>query len=155
MRSDLATGYAVENQLKVYHAHRNLSQQNQFNGRLLAVPVAMLDVMLSTGKVPLSVIEHLAVAVINLLGAAFSDKCAIKDALSSFELACISMASTPVQILLAPIKFVFQVCIILIDPVKYQPYLTNPAFEGGVVVMYHHSYPAHLKANYFINLKEV
>jgi hypothetical protein len=90
-------------------------------GRLGAFTVAPVDVFLNTLKAPLSAIEDLALAVINLLGAALSNKCSIKFAIFYTEACITQVAQTAISLVMAIVKLVYQVCIILLDPSKARP----------------------------------
>lgn len=145
MRSDWVSGCLVEMQLDAYQAHKAFSKKHQFLGRLCGVPAAMCDVIYDTSVI-WSAVEHLAFAAINLVGAAYSNKCTIKDAIFNFEVACMETASFCIKMVLFPIKFLFQVCIILINPVKYRPInYTLAAFKGETILQYQHQSPAHLQ----------
>lgn len=140
MRSYLVTGFTIENQLELYKGHKDFSVNHPIIGRLLAVPVAFLDVSVSVFIIPISVIEHLALVAINLFGSTISTECTVKDALDNFEVACLETITYPVKVLFMPIKFLFQVCVIIIDPAEYLPAVDGlAAFKGENIVMFQHT----------------
>ena len=106
---------------KLYSKLNNFSRSNEILGRLCSIPVSILDVALDTLKTPLSAIEYLAMAAINLIGALFSKKYTLKDALANTEWTFAAIANTPVKLFMAPIKIVFQFFAILIHPEKVEP----------------------------------
>ena len=59
-------------------------------------------------------------AAINLIGASFSKKFTIKDALANAQYALGSAANTPVVLIMAPIKIIFQSLKIAINSNKVQ-----------------------------------
>lgn len=59
-------------------------------------------------------------AAINLIGAAFSTKFKLKDALACTEFTLGAAVNTPVKIVTAPFKIIFQLFAIIINPEKVQ-----------------------------------
>lgn len=111
--------------------YSKLNNSNKLLGRLCSIPVAVLDVALDTSKISLYVIDHIALALINLVGAAFSKECTLKDALlyteGTFRLAAI----IPVRVAFVPVKIIFQIFAIIINPKKVQSInYENPTFRS-------------------------
>jgi len=104
----------------LYSGLNNFSQTNKILGRFCSITVSILDVALDTLKSPLNAIEHVAMAAINLIGAVFSTKFSLKDALASTEFALGSAVNTPVKLVVAPFKIIFQLFAIIINPEKVQ-----------------------------------
>ena len=111
----------------LYAKINSFSETNKILGHLSAIPVALLDVALDTLKTPLGGIECIALAAINLIGAAFSKKFTIKDALASTQFALGCTANIPVALMMAPIKMIFQASAIAINPRKVQSINYNKA----------------------------
>ena len=120
MRSSFVYQKATELQNNLYSKLNNFSETNEALGRFCSIPVSILDVGLDTFKLPLSVIECVAMAAINLIGAAFSTDFTLKDALASTEFALAAVANTPVKLVIAPVKIIFQCFAIIINPQKVQ-----------------------------------
>lgn len=120
MRTDIVNTCADAMQFSIYKDFNAFGGKSPVLSRVLALPVAVLDVAIDTFKTYLSAIEHVALAVINLIGAVFSKKYTLKDALVSAELALISSAMVPVKSMLAMPKIIFQCIAILIHPSKAQ-----------------------------------
>lgn len=116
MRYFLAQKPCINLQDGLYLKLNNLSQSNKILGCFCSIPVAILDVALDTLKTPLWMIECVAMAAINLVGVAFSNKYTLKDALAHTEWALICAADIPVKLFLAPVKVVFQFIVIIINP---------------------------------------
>lgn len=85
-------------------------------GFLCAIPVAIFDVSLETFKTPLKVIEYLAYTAINVFGAACFYDCNFKDALFNAQATLNHIAITPVAVVMAPLKLIYQVFAIALDP---------------------------------------
>jgi hypothetical protein len=82
-----------------------------------AFTVAAIDVALDTLKTPLLVIDNLAMAVINLFGAAmYKPNCYTRLALAYTQTALANVFCTPVACAMVPLKFAFQVFDILRKP---------------------------------------
>ena len=71
---------------------------------------------------PLSLIENLALAAINLVGAAFSSKFSMKDALHHSITVLLLTAAVGLSPLLMSIIFLAETVNILKDPAKARPY---------------------------------
>lgn len=100
-------------------------------GRLISIPVSILDVTLETIKTPLKIIECLVLAIINLLGAAFSDKFTLKDALYNTERMLFNTLGIPVVVVMVPLKLLYQLFSIVIDleNVKSINHLTDMTYK--------------------------
>lgn len=156
MRSNVIECHMQQFQLEIYQEHRHFSINHQFLGRLLALPVAMIDVGADLLTPLFAAIERLAFVAINFFGAAFSAKCTIKDAIWSLEAAYVNTVQVPFKILLIPIKLLFQVSIILINPVQYRPInLRIATFKGETIVHYTHQIPQHLQVSQNRDYKKI
>lgn len=113
------------------------SESHKILGRFRSVPVAILDVALETFKTPLNVIQGIALAVINLVGAVFSDECHLKDALYCAEKALANAVLIPIKFGIAPLKLVFQIFSGMIDPENLQPFHARTNFSnlGPLIVI--------------------
>ena len=118
MRLHLVETYFKYLQDEIYYKLNTFSKSNKIAGRFCSIPISILDVGLETLKIPLSAIENIARAAINLIGAAFSTKYTLKNALLHAELAVGLIALTPAKLVLAPINIVFQLFAIIINPEK-------------------------------------
>ncbi|MCX6987432.1 MAG: hypothetical protein NT065_04670 [Chlamydiae bacterium] len=121
-------------QINTYQEHtydmlNNLSTNHRNIRGLLALPVAILDVATQFMKTPLHAIESAAMAVINLIGASFSNRYTLADALISMEMAIKYSLQTPVCLLFTPFKIMAQFFRITTDP---QARSINEEGEGSV-----------------------
>lgn len=112
---------ALEKQVENYEKYNEYSEKHKGRGRLLALPVAILDVALDTFKVPIEAVYQIALAIINLIGSMFSKQHSLKDALGCTEFALKFALTTPVLVLMAPFKIFFQTIVNLIDPERALP----------------------------------
>ena len=79
---------------------------------------------------PFIAIEKIAMAAINLIGAAFSNKYRLKDALISLESGLMATMAIPVKLVLVPFKISFQFFAIIINPVAVKSISdTRPTFK--------------------------
>ena len=113
MRSSFIEGSFTRLQDNIYS---KLNNSNKIAGRFCSIPISILDVGLETLKRPLSAIESVAMVAINLIGAAFSNECALGDALSHTISAVEYIAFTPLQFIMAPFELVFQLFAGMINP---------------------------------------
>lgn len=107
-------------QENLYVKLNKFSQKNKTSGRLLSIPVSILDVAIDTLRTPLSTIEFVAMLAINTIGASFSKEYELKDSLICIEFALCSFVETPIKLAVAPLKIFFQFFAIIIDPTKVQ-----------------------------------
>lgn len=110
----------------MYSELNTFSRSNKVLGRLCSVPVSVLDVAIETLRTPLQVIENVALFAFNLIGAAFSKECSLKDALQCAEWAVVGVLHTPVAVAFAPLKVIYQLFAIIIDPVEIKS--INPSY---------------------------
>lgn len=103
----------VQNQL--YNKLNIHSKNNPHSGRLLSIPVAVIDAALYTFKIPLHAIESAVLVPLNLIGAMFSNDYSVKDSIMSFEWALSCAAVTPIKLGIAPIVLVYQVVMGIYD----------------------------------------
>lgn len=127
---NLASKYVDRTQNRIYSNLNDISKSNKMAGRLCAIPISILDVGLDSLRTILTAIECVAMAAINLVGAAFSDEYTLKHALAHTELTITSSMLIPVKLIMAPIKIVFQFFAIMIDPETVQPIdYAKPTFK--------------------------
>jgi len=124
-----------------FYAHREIQQmQNSMHeglndysknapitGRLLSVPVAVLDVGSDICKLPLGAIEFAAFVAINVIGKLFSDQCTIKDAIRCTQSSGVHLVAIPVVTILAPVKLIYQLFMGLYDPANVQSFSYIPS----------------------------
>jgi hypothetical protein len=110
--------YLGKAQHKLYALENNFAKDHPVLGRVTAIPTAAVDVILQTLKVPLAVIENIALTVINLVGALFSNKFSVKEAIFCLESAGTALLRLAVVIPLAPVKLIYQLFETIIDPVN-------------------------------------
>ncbi|MDF2549343.1 MAG: hypothetical protein K0S07_410 [Chlamydiales bacterium] len=120
MKSNLISESFTGLQDKLYDKLNEFSHSHKILGRMCSVPVSVLDVTLDTVKMPVRIIECVAMAAINLIGAAFFDKYTLKDALAHTDWALGVTANIPVKVVMMPLKIAFQFFAILINPEKVQ-----------------------------------
>lgn len=116
MRTQYISDGCLKFQDALYSKLNNFSHNHSLIGRLGAIPLAVADAAIEIVNPLLSTIEALAMTVFNLLGAALSSKCTLKDAIANAEWTLIHAARTPINVLMAPIKVVYQIFAILINP---------------------------------------
>ena len=131
MDSHLVELYFINLQNTIYCELNVFSKSNKIAGRFCSIPISLLDVGLETLKTPLSAIEFVAMAAINLIGAAFSTEYTLKDALLLTGRALDRIATIPTKLVMAPIKIAFQLFAIIINPEKVQSINSqNPTFKS-------------------------
>lgn len=118
MYSTKAVNYITNKQDALYKGLNDLSKSHKTLGRLCSLPVSLADVAMDTLKVPLNVIESVAMVAINLIGKLFSNKYSVKHAILHADSAICSFPATPAKLLMAPIKFAYQFFAIALDPVN-------------------------------------
>lgn len=116
MKSNLIYNTSRDLSNKLYSGLNSYSQSNETLGRICSIPVSLLDIGIESFSLPLASIEFAAMAVIHLIGAAFSKEYTLRNALKYTESSLMLAAATPVKFALAPIKVVFQIFVILNDP---------------------------------------
>lgn len=102
MRHSIVFQQTTMLQKSIYSNLNNFSQRNKNWGRFFSIPVSILDVAIDTLRCPLTAIEHIALAAINLIGVAFSTQYSLKDALVCTEVAVLTAVCTPIKIVFAP-----------------------------------------------------
>ena len=131
MRLHLVDDSFIKLQNNIYSKLNTFSKSNKIAGRFCSIPISLLDVGLETLKTPLSAIEFVAMAAINLIGAAFSTEYTLKDALLLTGRALDRIATIPTKLVMAPIKIAFQLFAIIINPEKVQSINSqNPTFKS-------------------------
>lgn len=84
--------------------------------RLAAPLVAFTDIGLQTIASPLSAIESIAKAALSLIRFLFLKRDAIHQFLIHSESALCRLVTTPVALLMAPLKFLYQTAMLMKDP---------------------------------------
>jgi hypothetical protein len=121
-----AKDHSLSLQGQLYSRFNAFSQENPNWGRVCAIPVSLADVALETIKSPLAVIENIALAIINFLGAVgsvgykFKNSYTLKESLMTAQMALCHVVTTPVAIFMAMPKLAFQFFAIVIDPKTVQ-----------------------------------
>jgi len=110
-------------QYDMYLSLNRFSQSNKTLGRFCSIPVSLAEVALDVFSTPLNAIEYVARAAISLIRAIFSGNITtFKTFLKEVESALNSVAQIPVKVLFAPVKFIFQSVVIIIDPQRARPF---------------------------------
>lgn len=112
MKTDFAFQFVTQTQDKLYE---NFNQFYGPVGYLASIPVALLDVTLDVLRLPLITIERLALMAINLVGAAFSSRCSLRDSLFYFDRCLRGIFLIPCKLIMAPIKLICQIFINITD----------------------------------------
>lgn len=138
MKSMVCHHYLSVAQEKMFLKFNAFSQLHPVLGRFCAVPLSVADVGLDVLKSPLNIIEKVALTAINLFGAAFSAKCSTRDTLLNLEWLLVEIASFPVAIAMAPLKLIYQIFAISINPqqvksINFSTQFTNPFFARPFV----------------------
>ena len=110
MRSNTVDHNVGKLQQDLYLKLNKFSQKHNILGSASAIPVAAADVGKSdTLKTPLKIIEGVAMTAINLFGAAFRFyNCTVKLAIFDAQSTLVGIVSTPVAVVMVPIKFAYQ-----------------------------------------------
>ncbi len=132
MDSNIVPRFIDSKQLSFYRNFNTYSESNPILGRLLSIPVSIIDVAVDSLKFPLVAIECVVLGFIHLVGALFSNRYTLKNALQYADFALSRIVVTPIKLGMAPIKIVFQFFAILIDPKKVQSInMRYPTFKQG------------------------
>ena len=99
--------------------------------KVYALPIACADALLEFLKLRLEAIEGLALAIVNLLGALFSEQCTIKGFLFNVEKMAVCAARSPIALGLAPFKVIIQTFAIVTDPANAKAYNHVLSIGGG------------------------
>ncbi|MBA2367805.1 MAG: hypothetical protein H0V82_02130 [Candidatus Protochlamydia sp.] len=116
MRTQIISNGCLQFQDALYSRFNDFSTNNFIIGRLGTIPVALIDGIVGIIDPLLSAIEKLALTALNLIGPLFSKNYTLRDAVFNAELTLVKIAMTPIAIVLAPIKIVYQFFAILYDP---------------------------------------
>ena len=103
-------------QRELYEQFNSLSKDNVVGGQILALPCSLIDTFIETLKTPLEAIECTAYAALNTLGFLFSKDYTIKKAITYLDTALRDVVTTPIEIAMAPVKFVYQFFTAVRDP---------------------------------------
>jgi hypothetical protein len=88
----------------------------QIVGRITAPFIALADTLADTFAHPMKAIDHLARAVLNVLGCLFVKGYSMRNALGHAELSLRFVGSTIPAVVAAPVKFVYQTLAIMYNP---------------------------------------
>lgn len=116
MQSMIVESCLTRAQNAMYMSFNEGAEESPCAARIVAIPVAIADALLQGLKIPLTIIERVAFALINLFGAAFSTKCTVKDALQHFE----GMLIQPVRAVVLPFKLIYKIIANLYNPAYAQ-----------------------------------
>lgn len=146
MKSMITYHYLSKAQNDIYNKLNAYSKEQPFLGRLVSIPAAIGDVSLQTLKTPLTVIEYLAFAAINLFGAAFHEKCNLKDTLWNVEGFFCNLSIIPATLLLFPVKLVIQIFAGLYDPqnvktINHYPHYGDEAYVKKTCYIFKLEFP--------------
>ena len=109
---------------QIYNDFNKRSAKSPKIGHLMAIPVALADVLLKLVKITAQIIESIVVAIFNLIGAScfrkaqWAKTCQIKDAIYYIEKMFRSIVYLPVAALLTPIFLIYQMVILFKYPQK-------------------------------------
>ena len=103
-------------QVKMYEVQGVYAKIHPNKGRISVIPVAVIDVVCEILKAPISVIERIAVAALNLIGFLFSSKFTFKEFMCSTETGLKTMLNFPITVCLAPVKLIYQIFAGIYDP---------------------------------------
>lgn len=104
-------------QSNIYNNLNALSHKNKTLGRLISVPVAILEAGIGIAKIPLITIEFIARAVFSLIM-----RNSLKYTLNCLENSLFAAVALPIQIALAPVRIIYQIFAIVISPEHARPY---------------------------------
>lgn len=105
MKSNIVDALASKLQNLMYD---ELECNSKPTNTALSIPVVIADVAIETLKIPLRVVESVALAVLNFLGAAFYKNYSLKDTLWNVERALTDTVTFPIAVALAPLKLLYQ-----------------------------------------------
>ena len=123
-------------QHSVYNKLNTFSEKNPTKGRLLSLPVAILDTVLDTFKYPLSAIENLVFVCLNILGAAFSKACSLKHAIGCFQMVFCFVGYTPASVITSPFRVIYQTLATIYSPQTVTSFnIYSPTFNERRIQM--------------------
>jgi len=113
-------------QENLFACYTTFSRTNPTLGRVLALPVAIVDVTYETIKSPAAALENLITTIVNIAGHLFyllsgnysQKKFIMRDGLRTLQASLISCAATPIGCIMAPLKLFFQAINLLYEPVN-------------------------------------
>lgn len=117
MKTNIVYGLVLDTQKDLYTCLNEKAKDHPSLARLCALPVAVLEEGLRWLEL-IAVIEYAAVAVINVLGALFDERCSLKAAIKSTDDIFCVIGAIPSKVLLLPVRISFQTIAILIDPIR-------------------------------------
>lgn len=118
MKNTMLTRVLDTAQTKLYEELNEFSFSHEMLGRFCSIPVSLVDVTLETFKMPLAVIEHIVLAAIHLVGAAFCKKYKLKKSLDHMNFVLLKAVAIPFTLLKAPIQLSCQIFYIIEDPLN-------------------------------------
>lgn len=122
MRTEFSLYFSQTCSFSIYEKLRNFSKHSPNIGRLGCLPVAFADVSLSLLSAPCSIIESIALVIINLVGSLSCSKYyTIRDAILCLEFALIHTVALVVHAVIVPLVFIYQFFHILAKPTEARP----------------------------------
>lgn len=121
-----------QHQIHLYENLNSYSKTHPYLGRLLSIPIALVDSLLYAGRQIVSIIENLARAIFHLVGFAFSRNYSLKHAILHIQHTINGVRTLPTTILIIPIYFLLQTAIILIDPQRANSLYHADAYKTDV-----------------------
>ncbi len=102
MQANFVSHYSRQGQDKLCMGLKNFAKAHTTIGHLVAIPVVLLDSTIELAKFPLTLLESIALAALNLMGSAFLEHCSIRAAKSNLiNAGFISLIAIPYAILLS------------------------------------------------------
>ena len=129
METYLVSSFSRDRQEALYTSLREKAAHNPNKARLCALPVALSEGALDMLNI-LEVIEHSAMAIINLVGVLFDPRFSLKDSVKCTQKALSGITGIPVRVCMLPINIFFQTIAILIDPKKVTSMSSNKSPYG-------------------------
>lgn len=100
----------------MYQAFNKFSKDHSVSGRLLALPIALADVLLDITKYPLSAIEEVAQSVFQLFGALCREDCTINGAIYHLHFGLSNIPATAIELAFGVVKLFYQTLAVFYDP---------------------------------------
>jgi len=116
MLGTIVTSYVSAFQKSLYDKINSYSAENPIKGRLLSIPVSLLDIQLGLIKYPFNLLEQIAFTIMNLVGVCFLEDFSIKHAIVSANSALNAICCFPAVVIMAPFKVLYQLHIGVLDP---------------------------------------
>ncbi|WP_213157237.1 hypothetical protein [Parachlamydia sp. AcF125] len=103
---------------KIFTNFNRFSTSHKNLGRLLSLPIAIIDITLEIAASPVRSIQFAVAGVIILGGAVLSPKSGfeIKHSIRDFEKSLLEAARLPIKLIVAPLKIFYQTVVIAKNP---------------------------------------